>query len=67
VIVAPAQDRHGSLIARGFEGQNRVHKPIVGQALRLPKSATDAVAPQCLRERAAYFFTASAFGALCCA
>src|SRR5439155_25991912 len=39
------QNRYRSLIAGGFNGEDR-HKRTVGQALRLPNSATDAVALQ---------------------
>ena len=66
VIVAHAQDRHGGLIAGGFNGQDRCHNLIVGQALRLPNRDNRGGNPTISSERG-YFFTASAFGALCCA
>lgn len=41
--IIAAQNRYCGLIARGFESED-CHKRTVGQARRLPNSATDAVA-----------------------
>jgi len=58
VAVASAQDRDGCFITRGFDGQDGFHNRIVA------KLGNRSGCLQCCAS-APYFFTASAFGALC--
>jgi hypothetical protein len=63
--IIAAQNRYCGLIARSFESED-CHKRTVGQARRLPNSATGGC-PTIRARTQRYFFTACAFGALCCA
>src|SRR6266581_1212151 len=52
VVIGAAQDRYGGLVARGFEREDRLHKPNCRAGARPAKPATDATAVQSKRQRA---------------